>query len=115
MHQDLVTTVDEKTTKDGKILAIIAHFPVLGTLIAWVLNLTKKNEFISFYTRQMIGYQVLTCLIEGVVSRISGFIAWGFGIALFIFWIISLFGVFNDKLKLMPIVGPYFQKIFRSL
>ena len=115
MNQDITTVVDSETIKDGKLIALLAHFWIIGTVIAWVINLSKKNEFSAFYIRQMIGYQVLTCLIEGVLSRISGFIAWVFGVVLFIFWVISLFGVFNDKLKLMPVVGTYFQKIFRSL
>jgi len=111
-----ITTVDRQTTSAGKILALIAHFPVLGTVIAWLINLDKKNDFISFYVRQMIGYQILTFLIEGIIlSTFGWFIAKILGFVLFIFWLLSLFGAFSGELKLMPIFGSYFQKIFRSL
>lgn len=116
MKKDITTVVDSQTANDGKILALVAHFPVLGTVIAWIINLSKKNEFISFYVRQMIGYQILTFLAEGIIASIfGGFIAWILGVALFIFWVLSIFGAFTGELKLMPIVGAYFQKIFRSL
>lgn len=110
-----VTIVDEQTAKDGKFLAILSHFWIVGTLIAWVLNLKKKNEFAGFYIRQMIGFQILGFVIEAVVAGISGTIASILGFVLFIFWILSLFGAFSDKLKPMPVIGEYFQKIFRSL
>lgn len=111
-----VTIVDEQTAKDGKLLAILSHFWILGTIIAWILNLSKKNEYAAFYIRQMIGLQVLGFLVEGIIVYIlGGFIAKILGIALFVLWLISLFGAFSDKLKLIPVVGAYFQKIFRSL
>ena len=116
MNQELTTIVDSKTAEDGKILALVAHFPVLGTVIAWVINLSKKNEFTSFYIRQMIGYQILTFLTQGIiVTLLGGFIAKIIGLILFVFWVLSIIGAFTSELKLMPIVGAYFQKIFRSL
>ena len=115
MNQD-VTIVDSQTAKDGKLLALLSHFWVIGTIAAWVLNLSKKNEFSAFYIRQMIGFQLLTFIVEGIVVSILGsFIAKVIGLFLFIFWVMSLFGSLSDKLKLMPVVGSYFQKIFRSL
>jgi len=113
MNEIIVT--DEQTTKDGKLLAIVAHFPILGTLIAWILNLKKNNEFTSFYVRQMIGYQLLAFIIEAIVSKFSGTLETILGIVLFVFWIISIIGAITGKLKLMPVVGEYFQKLFRSL
>ncbi len=110
-----VTIVDETTTKEGKIWALVAHFPVLGTLIAWIVNLNKKNDYTAFYVRQMIGYSLLSFLIEVIVGAISGTIAGILGIALFVLWVISLIGAFTNELKLMPVVGAYFQKVFRSL
>ena len=110
-----VTIVDEQTAKDGKVLAIVSHLWVIGTIIAWVLNLKKQNEFASFYIRQMIGFQLLAFIIEIIVGRISGTIAGILGFGLIILWFISIIGAFSNKLKLMPVVGEYFQKIFRSL
>lgn len=113
MNEVIVT--DEQTTKDGKLLAIVAHFWVIGTIAAWILNLKKGNEFTAFYVRQMIGFQLLGFLIEFVVGKISGTIAFVLGGLLLVFWVLSLIGAATGKLKLMPVVGEYFQKLFRSL
>jgi len=116
MKQDITTIIDAETTKNGKLLALLSHFWIIGTVIAWVLNLKKGNEFASFYIRQMIGYQILIFLVEGIVVSILGsFIAWLLGMFLLLFWFLSIFGAITGELKLMPIVGTYFQKIFRSL
>ena len=111
-----VTIVDEQTAKDGKLLALLSHFFIIGTIIAWVLNLKKQNEFAAFYIRQMIGWHLLLFLIEGIVYSIFGwFIAKILFYILIFIWLTSIFGAFSNKLKLMPVVGEYFQKIFRSL
>jgi len=116
MNQDITTVVDSETIKDGKLIALLAHFWIVGTVISWVINLSKKNEFSAFYIRQMIGYQVLVFLTEGIVLSVFGkFIAWLLGMFLLLFWFLSLFGAVSGKLKLMPVIGAYFQKIFRSL
>jgi len=115
MSQEVIV-VDEQTAKDGKLLAILSHFWVIGTIIAWVLNLKKQNEFTSFYVRQMIGFQLVSFLLQAIVSSIvGGFITWVLGVVLFAFWVISLIGSFGTDLKFMPFIGEYFQKIFKSL
>ncbi|MFD0992062.1 hypothetical protein [Tenacibaculum geojense] len=106
----------ENTASDGKMLAIISHFWVIGTLISWVLNLSKKNTFTAFYNRQMIGWHLLTFLNGWLIyNYLGGFIKWILGVILFIFWIISLFGAITGKEKLIPVFGTYFQNFFRSL
>lgn len=103
-------------TKNGKLLAIIAHFWVIGTLISWVLNLKKKNDFTSFYTRQMIGWHLLAFLNGWLILKFfGGFIKWILGSILVIFWLISIFGAISEKRKLIPFFGDKFQEWFRSL
>lgn len=103
--------------KDGKILAIISHFWVIGLLISWVLNLKKNNTFTSFYTRQMIGWNLLTFLNTFIILKVLrfDFLKWIFGIILLIFWFISLFGAISGEKKLMPYIGEKIQDFFRSL
>lgn len=102
--------------KDGKLLAIIAHFWVIGLLVAWVLNLKKNNSFTSFYTRQMIGWHLLAFLNGWLIySFFGGFIKWILGVVLVIFWLMSLLGALTTKLRLIPFFGEKFQEWFRSL
>ena len=45
--------------KDGKTLATVAYITPLGLLIAISLNLEKKNPYIFFHARQMIGLIIM--------------------------------------------------------
>ena len=40
---------------DGKTTAIIAHITLIGWIIAIIINSNEKNEFASFYIRQLLG------------------------------------------------------------
>lgn len=108
--------MDKITIKDGKLLAIISHFWILGTIIAWFLNLKKQNTFTSFYVRQMIGWHLLAFLNGWLIYNFfGGFIKWILGVILFFFWLISIIGAFSGSKKFIPAFGPYFQNIFKSL
>lgn len=103
--------------KDGKLLAVIAHFWLIGTVVAWVLNLKKNNSFTSFYVRQMIGWHLLTFLNGFIVLKILriGFLKWILGVILFIFLLMSFFSAFSGKKSLTPFFGEKFQEWFKSL
>lgn len=108
--------MNNQTVNDGKTSAIISHFWILGTIIAFFLNLNSKNSFASFYIRQMIGLHLLSFLNGWLVYKyLGGFIGWGIGVVLFIFWIISILGAFGGEKKLLPVFGEHFQNWFKSL
>lgn len=111
-----MTRADKQSAEDGKLLAMVSHFFILGTIISWILNLNKQNSFVSFYNRQMIGWHLLIFLNGWLIYAFFGgfikFIIWG---VLIFLWITSLFGAMKEKETLIPVFGAYFQKIFRSL
>ena len=41
--------------EEHKVNAMISHFTIIGTIVALMMNAEKKNEFVSFYTRQTLG------------------------------------------------------------
>ena len=94
---------------DGKTKAIVAHITLIGWIIALVLNSQEKDEYASFYIRQMLGLLIIGFL--GIIPFL-GFII---GIAALVLWIISLIGAASGEQKLVPIVGQYFQDWFKSL
>ena len=94
---------------DGKTKAIIAHITIIGWIIALVLNSQEKDEFASFYIRQMLGLVIISLL--GLIP----FLGIIFSIVAFVFWIISLIGAIQGKEQLLPVVGEYFQEWFHSL
>ena len=111
----------------GKTIAIIAHFTWVGTLIAYVMNMDKKNELASFYIRQNLGILILG-LIIGVIAWLAtfalalagiGLIGYLISLVLWVFllvlWVISLLGALKGKEKLVPAVGKMFQKWFKNI
>ena len=94
---------------DGKTKAIVAHITLIGWIIALVLNSQEKDEYASFYIRQMLGLLILSFL--GFIPLLGLVI----GIAAFVLWILSLIGAASGQMKPLPLVGNYFQDWFKSL
>lgn len=94
---------------DGKTKAIVAHLTLIGWIIALVLNSQEKDEFASFYIRQMLGLIILNFV------WIIPILGWIVGIVVFVLWILSIIGAASGELKPTPVVGQYFQDWFKSL
>jgi uncharacterized membrane protein len=95
---------------DGKTTAIIAHITLIGWIIALVINSNEKNEFASFYIRQLLGL-----FLAGLILAWIPIIGWLLSIAVFVFWLISLIAAAQGEMKEVPLVGHYFQDWFKSL
>lgn len=95
---------------EGKNVAIIAHLTIIGWIIAVIMNSSNKNEFASFYIRQMLGLMLLG-LVLSIIPIINAF-AW---IVILILWIVSLVGAIGGKETLVPGVGKLFQDWFKGL
>lgn len=95
---------------DGKTNAIIAHVPIIGWIIAWIINLDKSDEFASFYIRQQLGITLIW-----ITLAMLPFIGWILGIGVFILWGMSLAGAIQNKKKETPYIGLYFQSWFKSM
>ncbi|RKF03621.1 hypothetical protein C8N26_2011 [Tenacibaculum lutimaris] len=108
--------MENLTVNEGKTAAIISHFTVIGLIIAFVLNMNKKNAFASFYIRQMLGLNLLYMANIWIVYRYLGnTIGWAVGVLLFVLWIISLLAVLKGEKKLVPVVGEQFQNLFKGI
>lgn len=102
--------------EEHKVNAMISHFTIIGTIVALMMNAEKKNEFVSFYTRQTLG--IFLCFHLGSYF-IGYFDSWLVSTANYIFfatlWLISFFGVMSNEMKLVPVLGEHFQKWFKNL
>ncbi len=103
-------------TSDGKTTAIISYLWIIGLVIAFVMNSSKKDEFASYHIRNMIGLCAfgLGNSILGWVGA-PGFLIWGIQIILFVLWILGFIGAIQGEKKEIPIVGAYFQEWFKSI
>lgn len=108
--------MDEQVKQDGRVLAILSYFHIIGAIIAIIMNTDKKNPFTAFHVRQGLG---LTICFMVVGFMISGFNSWNatkaFWLGFFILYIYGIYGAATLKNTSIPILGDFFQKIFKGI
>lgn len=108
--------MENQTVNEGKTTAIISHLWVIGLVIAFFMNNSKKNSFASFYIRQMIGLNLIQLINGWVIYKFLGSMVGGVvGIIIFILWVISLVGAIKGEEKSVPVLGTQFQDWFKNI
>lgn len=109
-------TKDSQEIEDGKTMAILAYFMIVGTLIAWSMNTEKRNRFASFHIRQAIGLDILFILLGILVSGFdSWFITSPFYLFVMVLWGFGLAGAVQGKITYLPFFGNFFQKWLKNI
>lgn len=109
--------MNQQTIEDGKQMAMISYFTVIGVIIAFYMNVEKNNNpFTSFHIRQSLGLW-LTFFALGYI--IGGFDDIRISMAWWIFFVVLLvFGIttaISGKTQPAPLLGPLYQKLFANL
>lgn len=100
-------------TKEGKNIAVIAHFTIVGSLIAMSMNGETKSDFARFYTRQAFGIHLLFIAFSIFNSLYFSQLAlYGIYVTYIVLWGYSFIAALNNKKQSIPVLGPYFQKWF---
>lgn len=100
--------MDEKTS------GIVSYLWWVGLIIVILTNKTK-SEYVSFHMRQSLGLLLLSS-VSGIVYYLLGSIVFSIlSLAIFVFWILGFIGALNNEKKLIPVLGEYFQKWFKSI
>jgi hypothetical protein len=94
---------------DARTKAIIAHFTIIGWVVALILNGTNKDQVTSFYLRQTLGLYIVGLILSWI--PILNIISW---LVVFAFWLLSLVYVIQGQTKAIPF-GEYFQEWFAGL
>ncbi|MFD2587211.1 hypothetical protein ACFSQJ_09735 [Croceitalea marina] len=103
----------EEEISKGKTAALVAHFTLVGCLIAITMNLEPKNGFARFYIRQTFGLHITFHALVIFLNYTAIPFAWEvLFIIYFGLWVFSFAGVLKNKKSQIPIVGEYFQKWF---
>lgn len=105
----------DTVVKEGKTLAIICYFTFIGLLIGITMNMEKRNEFVFFHARQMIGLLIMLAvsnISEKYVDSIFGTVLY---FITFTAWFHSLLGAIRGQYQLIPYLGPKFQEWFKTL
>ena len=100
----------------NKNAAIVAYLTIIGAVIAIFMNNENKSAFASFHIRQALGI-FLTFFALGY--PIGYFDSWmissAFYIFFFILWIYGFLAALNGEEKKVPLVGDFYQNLFKSL
>jgi len=108
--------MSEQNGNPNKLLAVVAYITIIGTLIAFFMNRDKRDELISFHVRQALGLWLLQFLLG---YFIGGFNSWMITTSFWIFFIVlflyGIFGALKEKKTAVPVLGPFFQKIFGAI
>lgn len=97
--------------------AIVAYLTLIGSVIAIFMNQEEnKNEFASFHIRQALGLFISFFLLGYFVGYVNSWTATSaFYIFYFILWIYGFSGALQGQKRLLPLVGGFFQSLFKSL
>ncbi|WP_400078560.1 hypothetical protein [Winogradskyella sp. R77965] len=101
--------------KDGKLWATISYITPIGLLIAISMNLEKKNPYVFFHARQMIGLIILVIFSNICEKYVNSWFGTALWFITFIGWLYSLFFAIKGEYKLLPFLGHYFQDWFKNL
>lgn len=101
--------MEQSTIDEGKTMAIIAYITLIGTLIAWLMNKDKNNEFAKFHIGQALRAwiaSILISIVAVVLITITGIAAISY--IQYIGWALAILGLINavnGKTAKIPIVG----------
>ena len=106
----------ENNIEQGKQTAIVSYLTFIGTVIAIFMNNESKNTFASFHIRQSLGIFISWFALGYFVSYFDNWgVSSGFYLFIFILWIYGFVGAIQGEQKLVPLVGEFYQKLFKNL
>ncbi|KJD36233.1 hypothetical protein PW52_06455 [Tamlana sedimentorum] len=101
--------------QEGKTLGIVAYLTFIGLIYSIFKNIDKKNPFIAFHCRQMLGLilmLIFSNITEKYVNSWLGTVCWYITFAC---WIYSLIIASKGETKLIPYLGKLFQDWFANI
>jgi uncharacterized membrane protein len=108
--------MNEDTVNEGKTFALVAYITLIGTLIAFFMNQEKRNVFTSFHIRQALGLGLLYIAIGYVIGYFdSWMITYSFWMFFSVLFLYGIFGAITGKTTKIPMLGDFFQNIFKNL
>lgn len=104
---------NETTTNNS--IAIVAYLTIIGWIIALILNNDKKDSFVSFHIRQMLGIMIIAFSIT-ILMRLTGVGLLGIlHVGTFVLWLLGIVSAFKGDTTPVPLVGDQFQDWFKGI
>ena len=107
----------ENFNDKGKNTAIVAYMTIIGSVVAIFMNQDEnKSQFASFHIRQALGLFISFFLLGYFVGSIDNWTAtFAFYLFYFILWLYGFVGALQMQKREIPLVGNFFQNVFKSL
>jgi|SRR5690606_1537669 uncharacterized membrane protein len=102
----------------GRKYAIISYLTIIGVIIAYYLNNEddKKSVFASFHTRQSLGLWLTFYALGYIIGSFdSWLVSSGFYVFFAVLFIYGFINALNRKALPVPLLGNYYQKLFKNL
>ena len=110
---------------DGKVIAVISYFGIIGLIIGLFLSKQNKSELVLFHLKQSAGLSALViglmicCFILIPISILIPFLlilvfpAIGIiNMGILILIIMGILNAFNEKMNFLPIIGKKSDEFF---
>jgi len=102
--------------QQGKKIATISYITIIGTIVAATMNSDAKNAFAAFHIRQSLGIFVTFFGFGYIIGYFdSWMITSAFWVFIFVLWMYGFLGALEGKTRIVPIVGPLYQKLFKGI
>lgn len=106
----------DNSFQSAKNTAIISYLTIFGTVIAIIMNNDSKNSFASFHIRQALGTIISFFALGYFIGYFNSWaVSSAFYLFYFILWIYGFVGALQGEKRLIPLLGPFFQNLFKSL
>ena len=101
----------------GKNAAIVSYLTILGAIIAIFMNQDEnRSEFASFHNRQALGIFLTFFLLGYPIGYFdSWMVSASFWVFIFILWVYGFITCLNNETKMVPFLGEFYQKAFKSI
>jgi len=107
--------MEQNTVEEGKTMAIISYITIIGLIIAFLMNNSKKNEFTQFHIRQSIGLAVLGLVNSFIIAKFIPILAGLVGLLTLVLVIIGIVNAVKGEDKPLPVIGAQFQEWFKGI
>ncbi len=107
--------MEKETIKEGKTLAIVSYLTFVGLIISIIMNLEKRNSFVYFHVRQMLGL-IIMLLVSNITERyINSWLGTILWTITFVCWLFGLYHAIKGERKSIPLIGDSFQEWFKQI
>ncbi len=103
--------------EQNKAIGIIAYLTLIGLIVAFILNMEKKEAFGNFHIRQALGIVISGVALSFIM--VVPFIGWALAMVgyllVFVMWVFGIINAISGNMKPVPVLGDKFDEWFQGI